>query len=322
MKLKSTFFIITLLSLSANTVHSQKTLLESFNYAVGTSLELKGTSTDGWGGAWTKTAGTAQIIEGNFGSDTGKKLKTWYATDDTGDWVKYTRNLAERWKDDGKAIWVSFYMSCTHGDTPRYAQLALIDLNDGGPVISPPFIIGVSGSTSGKIGINATALSSVSDNQLNYILAKIECDGVEDRYNLGDKVYFWVNYFGQTEPATSTAVASLAISLAGWDQLRISSHKEYTTEWDKIRISNTFAPEVLSGISTPVTNAFDIQFLPNSNQLKLSVDAENVSVLNLQGKELIRSKGNSVDVANLNKGLYIVKAIYQGEATVKKLIKE
>ena len=305
----------------ASATFAQKTLVESFDYPVGT-LELKGTAGNGFAGGWTKTAGTAMIIDGNFAGDTGKKLKTSYnPEEDLGGWVKYTRNLSERWTDDGKTIWVSFYMQCTHlTTTPRYAQLAFVDLNEGGAA-STPFIIGVSSSTVGLIGINDAIRSDVPDTQLNYILAKIELDGNTDRTSETDKVYFWVNYFGQTEPATSTAAANKLVKFGGWDQLRITSHVEYTTEWDKIRISNTFAPEAISGISTPITNLFDIKLLPNSSQLKLSVSADEIVVMNIQGKELLKAKGNLVDVSMLNKGLYIVKANYQGESTVTKVLK-
>jgi hypothetical protein len=55
--------------------------------------------------------------------------------------------------------------------------------------------------------------------------------------------------------------------------------------------------------------------------LKLSVSAEDIAVFNLQGKMLHRSKGNSVDVSMLKTGIYIVKAIYQGESTTKKIFK-
>lgn len=318
--IKTTTILFSILFL-ASSIFAQKTLVESFDYPVG-SLELKGTATNGWGGAWTKTAGTAMIIDGNFSGDTGKKLKTSYnPEEDLGGWVRYVRNLPERWSDNGQTIWVSFYMKCTRGTTtPRYAQLAFVDLNEGGAA-STPFIIGVSSSTVGLIGINDLIRSDVPDTQLNYILAKIELDGNTDRTSETDKVYFWVNYFGQTEPSTSTAAANKLVKFGGWDQLRITSHVEYTTEWDKIRISNTFAPEVVSSVSTPVTNSFDIQLLPNSNQLKLSVPAEDIAILNLQGKELLKAKGDKVDVSMLINGLYIVKATYQGESTVKKILK-
>jgi hypothetical protein len=322
MKKINLIFLLFMCLLASKQLFAQTTLIESFDYSIG-SLKNQGTATNGWGGAWTSTAGTANIIDGNFGGDTGRKLKTSYnPEEDSGGWVRYVRNLPERWTDNGQTIWVSFYMKCSYPGVPRFAQLAFIDLNDGGTVTTP-FIIGVSGSTAGLIGINDGIRSDVSDKQLNYILAKIELDGNTDRTSETDRVSFWVNYFGSTAPETSTAAATKLVKFGGWDQLRITSHVDYTTEWDKIRISNTFAPESSSLKNNSFEfNSFDIQYIKKSNQLKLSVAADEIVVTDVQGRVVLNAKGNLVDVSMLNKGLYIVKANYQGKSTVKKVLKD
>jgi len=171
-------------------VFGQKTVLESFDYATG-NIEGKGTAADGWGGAWTKTAGQIDVVDGNLGSDVvGKSMKT---VSGSGDMIAYFRELKEKWVDDGKPVWISFYMKRDDTTPLKWGGISLFNGDNEDLFIGCPWEIP-------NVGFNNLP-TKTPNTQLNFITVKLVMDGTAAK----DKAYMWVNYEGNTEPDVATA---------------------------------------------------------------------------------------------------------------------
>jgi hypothetical protein len=340
MKKNYAFFVLLISMSISNQVFGQKTLTESFDYPIG-SLMGQGTATSGWAGPWaegltTGAGGILNAIDGNFGNDIGKtaelKLNSEYSG--SNNTLRVTRDFDTNstFVDNtpGQEIWISFYFKNTIESGLNSSQ-SYLQLSDPlGPFSCPPIgSLPVSSTTPGTLGMNqaATSIAGTLETDLTYILVKLVLDGAG--VTNGDIAYMWTNYTGTTAPdiataqATRTFTVGSAAKVANISRVNLFTYRNRIAYFDKVRISNTFAPNG-SSLKTSAFdfNLFDIQLMKKSNQLKLSVVAEEIVVMDVQGREVLKSKGDLVDVSMLNNGVYIVKATYEGKSAVKKVLKD
>lgn len=78
----------------------------------------------------------------------------------------------------------------------------------------------------------------------------------------------------------------------------------------------------LSGLAnSDANNAVVLYPSPVADRLSLSVNADKIIITNLDGKDILRSEGSSVDVSSLNKGVYLVKYFVGGDIGISKIVK-
>ena len=339
-KINAFFFLLICLAIS-NQVFGQKTLTESFDYSTG-SIIGQGTATNGWNGAWTEGVTTAaggilNAIEGNFGNDVGKtgelKQNPEYSGSNTT--FRVTRTLASDFyfvdNVPGQEIWISFYFKNDIKSALSNSQ-SYLQLSQPGYFSCPPIgSVANSTTTPGKLGMHVTkTVANTSEADLNYILVKFVLDGagVTD----GDLAYMWVNYAGGTAPDISTAQTSRTFTIgsstrtAEISTVNLLTYKNRVAYFDKIRISNTFAQGLTTGISSIVAN--QKIYKSGANQLTVDLDnmkgAYNLCVLDMSGRQLIQhhftANGKMTLNTNLETGMYIVK-VTNAEKTITSKIK-
>lgn len=78
------------------------------------------------------------------------------------------------------------------------------------------------------------------------------------------------------------------------------------------------------GIKVPMLISKQIVIYPNpvKDKLYLSLYADKISVLDIQGRELISTKGTTVDVSSLKSGVYTVKYYIGSQEGISKIIKQ
>jgi O-glycosyl hydrolase len=234
MNTKILLCILFLNGLFATQTFGQIIVEESFNYTIG-ELNGQGTAINGWGGAWVKTSGIIEIVDGNLGNDTiGNTLQTQIDTINT----YYFRQLATKWVDDGKDIWISFYLKRVPAELLSWGGLSLFNGDNEDLFMGCPW-------QSGFVGFGSDA-TTAPDTLLHYILVKLEMNGTP----AADSAFMWVNYFGADEPGKATSEAKQAWGADGFTSIRIGSDKTYSISYDKIRFSSTFEPNI---VDIPVT---------------------------------------------------------------------
>jgi Right handed beta helix region len=271
-KINSIFFLLFSIAIS-NQVFSQKTLRESFNYPSG-SLLGQGATTDGWSGTWTErtytnSGGILNAIEGNFDNDIGKtgELKQNSGYPGSSTTVRVSRDFASDFYfvDDTpeQEIWISFYFKNEINSALANSQ-SYIQLSDPGYFSCPPIgSLPLSTTTPGTLGMNQSpGIAGTLETDLTYILVKFVLDGAG--VTNGDKAYMWVNYAGISAPDISTAQSfrtftiGSASRIAEISRLNLFTYKNRVAYFDKIRISNIFAPKGSSindfGTFTPDLN--------------------------------------------------------------------
>lgn len=161
--------------------------------------------------------------------------------------------------------------------------------------------------------------------------------------NIGDVVYVilgydfsnntvvnaWINpdlmtISGTTTPsltATTTAIADLGGFILRQDTATTTP----TIKVDELKISTIVTDYNLSSSSFLQIEGLKLYPNPTKNNLYIETTLNgdiNVSIINMLGKEVLNSKvtNNTVNVANLANGIYIVKVTEEGKTSTKKLI--
>lgn len=79
----------------------------------------------------------------------------------------------------------------------------------------------------------------------------------------------------------------------------------------------------LSGLSDSDTNNAVVLYpCPVADRLSISVNADRIIISSLDGKDILRSEGSSVDVSSLKKGVYLVKYFVGEKAGISKIVKK
>jgi len=101
---------------------------------------------------------------------------------------------------------------------------------------------------------------------------------------------------------------------------------ETTLSWTALStelfINDTLCEDIFIGIENNL-NKNEIVIYPNPTRGKIRVKAENIEnieVLNLQGKEILNSKKQEIDLRKEPKGIYIIKVTTSNGTAVEKLI--
>lgn len=161
--------------------------------------------------------------------------------------------------------------------------------------------------------------------------------------NIGDVVYVilgydfanntvlnaWINpdlmtFTGATTPtltATTTAIGDLGGFLLRQD----SDLNTPSIKVDELKISTSVMDYNLAAASFSQIEGLKLYPNPTKNNLYIETALNgdiNVSIINMLGKEVLNSKviNNTVNVANLANGIYIVKVTEEGKTSTKKLI--
>jgi hypothetical protein len=344
MKTNKLLLILFTLVFFTSALFAQKTLTESFDYTAG-SLSGVGTATNGWAGPWTEgltpsNGGLLSAIEGNFGNDFGRTAKLQQSPDYTGSntVVRFTRDLSTDYcfvdNVAGQEIWISFYFKNTINSALSTGSQSYLQLSDPLNSFSCPPIgtLSINTDVPGTLGMNqgATSIAGSSETDLTYILVKLVLDGAGA--SNGDKAYMWLNYTGSTAPDISTAQATRTFTVgsaskaANISRLNLLTYKNRVAYFDKIRISNTFAQDITTGINDVVAN----NKIHKSGINELSLDLNGMSnncelqILDMAGRQLLRqqllNKGNEIVKVKLQTGLYIVK-VTDNQSTIATKIK-
>jgi uncharacterized protein YjdB len=80
--------------------------------------------------------------------------------------------------------------------------------------------------------------------------------------------------------------------------------------------------EVYTGISIPTSNNVILYPNPVKDRLFLSLNADRIIVTDIHGREVLRTRGTSVDVSILKQGVYIVKYFVGQKVSTSKIIKQ
>ncbi|MCD6068542.1 MAG: C-terminal target protein [Bacteroidetes bacterium] len=94
-------------------------------------------------------------------------------------------------------------------------------------------------------------------------------------------------------------------------------------------ISDQFARSPAIGLDKQTANSAGLQVFPNPATDRITVETKDISglyvcsVYDVQGKELLSVRnGNSIDIASLQKGLYLFCLEQQGNKTYRRFVKE
>ena len=288
-------------------VMAHEDAFDYFDYTAG-DIAGKGTNTDGWGGPWVKSSGTIEVVDGNLGNDNvGKMLKTISITGGP----NYTRMMASKWADNGKDIWVSFFMKREASTPLNWGGLSLFNTGSEDLFIGCP-------NGAGFVGFDSQP-STVPNTQLNYVLVKCKMNGTAAT----DSAYMWVNYFGESEPSPPTAQLKRKWGTTGFDKIRIANSPDYSISYDRLRIANTFAAgNLITGISYIRSGQITAYPNPVTNHLQLSVTADKIVVYSIDGKPVMETKGNNVNMENLEPGMYFLKVSLKGDIETIKVVKK
>jgi len=139
----------------------------------------------------------------------------------------------------------------------------------------------------------------------------------------------WINpnlmtFNGSTSPtltATTTAIADLGGFILRQDNTPLTP----TIKVDELKISTSVMDYNLSAATFSQIEGLKLYPNPTKNNLYVETTLNgdiNVSIINMLGKEVLNSKvtNNTVNVANLANGIYIVKVTEEGKTSTKKLI--
>lgn len=161
--------------------------------------------------------------------------------------------------------------------------------------------------------------------------------------NIGDVVYVIIGYdfaantvvnawinpdlitFTGSTPATLTAVTSVIADLGGFVLRQDASTNTPTIKVDELKISTSVMDYNLAAASFSQIEGLKMYPNPAKNSLFIETALNsdiNVSIINMLGKEVIKTKviNNSVNVSNLASGIYLVKITEEGRTSTKKLI--
>ena len=328
---------------------------EPFNYDAGTSLIGQGGVNAFWDGVWVDngnlSTNEANITAGSIAfpefETIGNKTELQYLNDGTQ--IRIDRPLAFPLESDGSVYWITFFMNTTDGAalnnvgniTLRNSGIA----NKDGQRLALGRMFG-----SGKLGLitpptNATRNSTIDDQGLNWIVAKI-ATSTTDR----DTIILWISPPSNVEPDTSTAdIIYLTNDLKeGIDQVRVKAEgvngneTPYVTEFDELRIASTWeSAKIVTGILDPLENdLFQLSVHPNPFQEELTIafevpstDRLQLSLHDINGKKLTRLADGvfpvgkhsiSWEISNygseLPNGFYFLRIEQNNYVTVRKLI--
>lgn len=161
--------------------------------------------------------------------------------------------------------------------------------------------------------------------------------------NVGDVVYVIIGYdfatntvaktwinpdlltFTNATPATLTATTPAIITLGGLLFRQDAANTTPTIKVDELKISTVAMDYNLSSSSFSQIDGLKMYPNPTKNNLYIETALNsdiNVSIVNMLGKEVVNTKviNNTVNVANLSSGIYIVKITEEGKTSTKKLI--
>ena len=161
--------------------------------------------------------------------------------------------------------------------------------------------------------------------------------------NIGDVVYVifgydfanntvvnaWINpnlttFTGATPPTLTATTAAIA-DLGGFVLRQDAATNTPTIKVDELKISTSAMDYNLSASSFSQIDGLKMYPNPTKNNLFIETALNgdiNVSIIDMLGKEVMHSKvvNNTVNIANLTTGIYIVKITEEGKASTKKLI--
>lgn len=139
----------------------------------------------------------------------------------------------------------------------------------------------------------------------------------------------WINpdlmTFNGTTPATLTATTTAIGDLGGFVLRQDSATNTATIKVDELKISTAVMDYNLSAASFSQIEGLKLYPNPTKNNLFIETALNgdiNVSIINMLGKEVLNTKviNNTVNVADLANGIYIVKVTEEGKTSTKKLI--
>lgn len=141
----------------------------------------------------------------------------------------------------------------------------------------------------------------------------------------------WINpdlaTFSSATPATLTATTTAIADLGGFVLRQDGLASTPSIKVDELKISTSATDFALSSSSFSQINGLKMYPNPAKNNLfiETAINGDiNVSIVNMLGKEVVNTKAvnNTVNVANLTSGIYIVKITEEGKTSTKKLIIE
>lgn len=141
----------------------------------------------------------------------------------------------------------------------------------------------------------------------------------------------WINpnlaTFTSATPATLTATTTAIADLGGFVLRQDGLASTPSIKVDELKISTSAADFTLSSSSFSQIDGLKMYPNPAKNNLYIETALNgdiNVSIVNMLGKEVVNTKAvnNTVNVANLTSGIYIVKITEEGKTSTKKLIIE
>jgi len=281
--------------------------IENFDYPIG-DIDGKGTATNGWGGPWVKASGEMDVVAGNLGdNEVGNSAQT--IANPAVDWTGYYRDI--NWMDDGSDIWISFDMIRAKTDVLSWGGLSLFNGDSEDLFMGCP-------NESAFVGFDSRP-TTVDNTVVNFVTVKLEMTGTAAK----DKAYMWVNYAGASAPDIATADQNQEWGTTGITKIRIANDKSYSISYDKLRIASTFAAgNPITGINYNRTGRITAYPNPVSNHLQLSVNADKIIVYSIDGKPVIETKGNNLNMDNLAPGMYFLKVSLNHDVETIKVVKK
>ena len=120
---------------------------------------------------------------------------------------------------------------------------------------------------------------------------------------------------------TPTSQAWTVIPLQNVAEYRYFRYQGPVNGFGNVSEIEFWSPYIIDAIKESHSNNVLLYPNPVNDRLQLSADADRIVITGIDGKDILISKGNNIDVSSLVKGVYIVKCFIGESIGISKIIK-